>query len=61
MEYPAFQGQAAEVLNADTNPVGLLLRQPSPTRSTKEIGFHLQSLSQVIFRLYHHGALTVDP
>jgi len=45
----------------DANPAGLLFGQPSRTCSTKEIGFHLQSLSQAIFELYHHGALTVDP
>jgi len=61
VEYPAFQGQAGEVLHADANPVGLLLRQPSRSCSTKEIGFLLPSLSQAIFQLYHHDALTVDP
>jgi hypothetical protein len=61
MECPAFQDQAGEVLHADANPVGLLLRQPSRTCSTKEIGFHLPSLSQATFQLYHYGALTFDP
>lgn len=61
MEYPAFQGQAGEVFHVDANPVGLFFRQPSRTCCTKEIGFHLQSLSQAAFQLYHHGALTVEP
>jgi len=61
VEQPAFPGQAGEALRVAARPVGRLLGQPPRTCSTKEIGSHLQSPSQAIFQLYHHGTLTVNP
>jgi len=60
VEWPAFQGQAGQILHAtlilqaycaDSLPVPAAQRRLDSTSSR----------SQAIFELYHHGALTVDP